>query len=248
MVTLKVLFLGESYVATHTYLRGANYVTLPEYANTGTAFANMLRGQGFEVTHLASHEVPGLCPVTRAGFAAYDVVILSDVASDTMLTQPPVTGGPRVNRLEELRGYVQEGGGLMMCGGYFGFSGVGNTARYGMTPLASALPVEISNYDDRMECPQGMVPVVRDPKAELFCGLPAGEWPHFNGYNKTVQKPGAAEFARFGQDPFLVGMDYGKGRSFAFTSDCEPNWASQEFLDWDGYPVLFGNIIRWIAQ
>lgn len=245
---MKLLFMGESYTASHAYFRGANYVTLPEYANTGVAFANMLRDQGFSVTHLPTHDVPALCPVHREDFAAYDAVILSDVGSDTMLTPPPAKAGTRFpNRLDELSAYVSQGGGLLMCGGYFSFSGVGNTARYGMTPLAEALPVEILNYDDRIECPQGVIPVVTAPQSELFAEI-QGDWPLFNGYNKTVLKPCATEFARFGQDPFLAGMDYGKGRTFAFTSDCEPNWATAQFLEWEGYPRLFSNILHWLAH
>lgn len=249
MGMLKILFMGESYTAMHTYFRGANYVSLPEYANTGVAFADMLRGQGFLVTHLPTHEVPMKCPTDRKGFAEYDLVILSDVASDTMLTPPASKNGERYpNRLDELRAYVYEGGGLLMCGGYFSFSGVGNTARYGMTPLAEALPVEVSNYDDRMECPQGITPVITAPDSPLFDGIPAGEWPFFNGYNKTVLKPQSTEFARFGPDPFLAGMRYGSGYSLAFTSDCEPNWATKEFLDWAGYPRLFANIVSLLTR
>lgn len=249
MQPLKVLFMGESYTAMHTYLRGANYVSLPEYSNTGVAFADMLRAQGIEVEHLPTHEVPGRCPISAKDFAAYDVVILSDVASDTMLTQPaPAAGQLRLNRLDELRRYVQAGGGLLMCGGYFSFSGVGNTARYGMTPLAQALPVDILNYDDRIECPQGVVPELTPAGADLLQALPGGVWPDFNGYNKTICKLGAVEFARFGTDPFLVGMEYGSGRSFAFTSDCEPNWATHDFLKWPGYPALFSTILQWIAR
>lgn len=249
MKALKVLFLGESYTALHTYIRGADYVTLPEYANTGAAFADMLRTQGMEVKQLASHEVIAAFPASAQALAEYDVVIISDIGSNTLLTNPPAPSKARLpNRLELLRAFVENGGGLLMCGGYFSFSGVNNTARYGMTPLAVALPVEILNYDDRMECPQGVSANIRIPEHEILRGVDHAAWPYFCGYNKVTAKPGAKEIASFNSDPFLVCTEYGKGRSFAFTSDCEPNWATREFLEWEGYPRLFGNIIRWLSR
>jgi len=61
MGTLNILFIGESYMAAHTYFRGSNYITLPEYSNTGAVFAQMLREQGFAVTHLPTHEYTERC-------------------------------------------------------------------------------------------------------------------------------------------------------------------------------------------
>lgn len=246
---MKILFIGETYTASHTYYRGADYVTLPEYNNTGAVFANMLRNQGFTVTHLASHEVAEFCPVTQAGFEEYDVVIISDVGSNTMLTQLGITADEkRRNRLEELRVYVKAGGGLLMCGGYFGYSGIQNIARYGMTPLAAALPVEILNYDDRVECPEGVSPKVGLARHPVLEGVDLDQCPYFFGYNRVILKEGAQLLATFYEDPFLACMEYGAGRSFAFTSDCEPNWAVRGFLEWEGYPRLFCNIVNWLGK
>lgn len=247
MEKLKVLLLGESYTATHTFVRGRNYVTLPQYGHFGTQIVAMLEKEDFEVTLILTHDIAETCPVKRDEFARYDVVILSDVGSDTMLVQPRFHNGERnPNRLSELNEYVRGGGGLIMIGGYFGFSGIGNQARYGMTPIADALPVAISNYDDRMECPEGVKPVQNTDDA-LFAGVQLENCPPFNGYNKTELKKGAKLFASFNGDPFLAGGTYGKGRTFAFTSDCAPDWAPLEVLEWEGYPQLLANIIRWTA-
>jgi uncharacterized membrane protein len=224
MKTVKVLFVGESYTANHTYIRGVDYVSLPEYGNTGAAFAGMLKNQGFEVEHLLSHDVVMKFPISKETLAVYDVVILSDVGSNTFLTNPPTASRTRLpNRLELLRRYVEEGGGLLMCGGYFSFSGVNNIARYGMTSLAAALPVEILNYDDRIEAPQGIIPEIILPEHPVLAGIDHTAWPDFCGYNKLVVKSQALELACFENDPFIVCMDYGEGRSVAFASDCEPN-------------------------
>lgn len=136
-----------------------------------------------------------------------------------------------------------------MIGGYFSFSGIGNQARYGMTPLAEVLPVSMLNWDDRIECPEGAFALPRVPSEHpLFSGINLDECPPFSGYNKTILKEGATLFAAFNDDPFLAGWQVGKGRTFAFTSDCAPDWASLEVLRWKDYPYLMANIVRWTAS
>lgn len=245
----KVLLLGESYSATHTFVRGRNYVTLPQYGHFGTEIVSMLEKEGLDVTLIFTHDIPERCPMRREEFGAYDVVILSDVGSDTMLMQPKNPDGTRnPNRLMELVRYAEDGGGVMMVGGYFGFSGIGNQARYNMTPLAQALPVHISDYDDRVECPEGVKPVVNTAcSTKIFDGIRMEDCPEFGGYNKTVIKEEAELFATFYGDPFLAGMKFGKGRTFAFTSDCAPDWAPLSVLAWEGYAKLLANVIRWTA-
>lgn len=249
MAGIKVLLLGESYTAIHTFVRGRNYVTLPQYGHFGTEIACMLEKNGFDVDFILTHDIAEKCPETRKEFKKYDVVILSDVGSDTMLVQPRKPDGTRnLNRLSELKEYVREGGGVLMIGGYFSFSGIGNQARYGMTPLAEILPVRISNYDDRVECPEGVsMTVEKNVRTALFDGIEVAKCPPFNGYNRTVLKDSGTMFASFNGDPFLVGGVFGEGRAFAFTSDCAPDWAPLEVLRWEGYSILMSNIIRWTA-
>lgn len=242
----KILFVGESYTGIFTYVRGADYVTLPGFSDMkGTGFCEMLSSQGFQVNYMPTHEVAEHFPQCREELAQYDAVILSDVGSNTMLKNP--ASGKRINRLELLREYVSDGGGLLMCGGYFSFSGIGNTARYGMTSLAEVLPVDMLNYDDRIECPQGVVPAAICKAHPVLSGIDIENWPVLCGYNKVVAKREAEVLACFGEDPFIAVMKYKKGRSAAFTSDCTPNWATEEFLSWDGYPVLFRNIMAWLT-
>lgn len=249
MKKIRVLLLGESYSATHTFVRGRNYVTLPQYGHFGTEIVAMLEKEDLDVTLIFTHDIPEKCPIRREDFAAYDVVILSDVGSDTMLMQPKKPDGTRYpNRLKELAAYVENGGGVIMIGGYFGFSGIGNQARYHMTPLAEILPVHISDYDDRVECPEGVKPEIENGnETGLFDGIAMEACPEFGGYNKTVLKEGADLFATFYGDPFMAGMKVGKGRSFAFTSDCAPDWAPLSVLEWEGYGKLLGRMIRWTA-
>ena len=72
---------------------------------------------------------------------------------------------------------------------------------------------------------------------------------HFLGYNKIKAKPQAQLIATIGEnDTFMAGMEYGAGRSFAFASDCVEHWGSPEFVAWESYPTLFGNILRWVTH
>ena len=68
------------------------------------------------------------------------------------------------------------------------------------------LPVEVLNYDDRMEYPQGVTPVMQDTEHPVLKGV-APEWPHFLGYNKIKAKPQAQLIATIGEnDTFMAGM------------------------------------------
>ncbi len=125
-------------------------------------------------------------------------------------------------------------------------AGIDNKARYAMTPLAKILPVEMLNYDDRMEHPEGITPQMVKPEHPVLAGI-TGEWPWFLGYNKIKAK--AEEIAVIDEgDTFMAGMECGKGRTFAFASDCAMHWGSKEFLAWDGYQKLIPNIFRWLAR
>ncbi|NLO85787.1 MAG: cytoplasmic protein [Clostridiales bacterium] len=245
MYTPKVLFVGETYTAMFTYIRGCDYVTLPNSSRVkGEGFCDMLSGRGIDAQLMSTDAIAEDFPVTMEALQAYDAVVLSDVGSNTMLKKP--ASGYAVNRLELLREYVELGGGLLMCGGYFSFSGIGNVARYGMTPLAAVLPVDILNYDDRVECPQGIKPVITQSEHSVFEGV--GEvWPAFCGYNKVGPRADAMTLATISGDPFITAAHYGKGRSMAFTSDCTPNWATEEFLAWEGNGQFFRNAILWLT-
>lgn len=246
----RVLLAGESFLVEHTYQRGADAVRLQEYsAAQGEHLAEAIRSQGLEVDYIPTEDIPVKFPHTVQELSAYGAVILSDVGSNTLYIDPPAEKGTRYpNRLTTLRNYVSQGGGLLMCGGYLGFSGYFNMARYGMTPLAEALPVKMLDCDDRVERPEGVFPTILEPEHPVFRGLVGESWPDFCGYNRVTAKPEAVQIAAFDSDPFLVGMEFGRGRSFAFTSDCAPNWGTWEFLKWKGYGILFGNIAKWLMR
>jgi uncharacterized membrane protein len=201
------------------------------------------------VTFLRNHQAPEEFPSTREALSVYDLVLLSDIGSNTLLLSPATFNRSErgVDRCALLRDWVREGGGLCMVGGYMSFSGIDGKARYGATALAEALPVECLEADDRVEAPQGFVPEIVESGHPVFAGI-EGKWPFFLGYNRTRPAKGAVVAARMNGDPFVALKQFGKGRTGAFTSDCAPHWGPPEFVNWGHYGTFWNNLVAWLAD
>jgi uncharacterized membrane protein len=194
--------------------------------------------------HIAAERFPD----TLADLRAYDVVLLSDIGSNTLLV-PPATFSRferRPNRLAVLRDWVQAGGGLCMVGGYLSFQGIEAKANYRSTPLAACLPVELEIGDDRVEQPERPLARVLDDTHPVTAGL-SGEWPALLGYQRLTAKPAASTLVELNGDPLLVVGVHGGGRALAYASDIGPHWAPPAFLAWDGYATLWDQAVRWLA-
>jgi hypothetical protein len=192
--------------------------------------------------------VPGPVPASpanhgyRPGFAA--ALMLKDlslgqeaaaaVGADTALGR---------HARDIYRAFVENGGGLLMVGGYFSFQGIDAKANYRATPLADALPVEMQVGDDRVETPEDPTPrvVARHPVVD---GLPE-EWPALLGYQRFGARGDV--LATVNGDPLLVVGEAGEGRTLAYASDIGPHWAPPAFLAWDGFARLWNQAVRWLA-
>ncbi len=171
--------------------------------------------------------------------------------------------------LENIRSYVEGGGGLAMLGGAASFSSGG----YYGTPVAAALPVELYGpfdagpvVDTQKFAPQltdaGLVhPVTSlryspDDNARIWKQLPQLE-----GTNLVASaKPDATVLAvhprlktKAGKPmPVIVAGDYGKGRSLAVTTDTLWRWgfvaAAHPGDDGRQYTKLWENAMRWLIQ
>ncbi len=248
---MKALLVGESWTVHETHMKGFDTFHVCRHEEEcGGALARVLEREGIDTEFMPSHVAQTSFPDQVEDLAQYDAVILSDVGSNTFLLCPDTfyRGIRRPNKLRVLADYVRGGGGVVMIGGYMSFAGIDNKARYAMTPLAEVLPVEMMQCDDRIECPEGIVPVTVLPEHPLMRGIGAEQWPFFLGYNKIMVKKGAEEIAKAGNDTFMAAMECEKGRSVAFASDCAPHWGSREFMEWERYSVLFGNMVRWTAK
>lgn len=248
---MKVLIVGESWTVQETHIKGFDTVDLGRLEKTSVDnLVNALSINGIKVEYMPSHVAQYQFPDTVEKLNEYAVIALSDIGSNTIMMDPVMQfqGIRKPNRMYALKEYVKQGGGLVMFGGYLSFAGIDNKARYAMTPLAEVLPVKMLNYDDRMEHPEGICPVVAKKEHPVLKGV-EGEWPWFLGYNKIKAKPEAEEIAVIGgEDTFMASMEYGKGRTFAFASDCAMHWGSKEFLTWDGYNIVMANIFKWLAK
>lgn len=141
---------------------------------------------------------------------------------------------------------VAAGTGLIMLGGWDSFHGCGGN--WDGTPVAEALPVQISNADDRLNCDH---PVILRQVAEhpTVHGLP---WrtrpPLIGGLNRFYSKPAATvvletqhiqvavepqglTFQTLGREPLLVVGTHGAGRTAALATDVAPHWVGP-LVDW----------------
>ncbi|WP_328345234.1 glutamine amidotransferase [Micromonospora sp. NBC_00421] len=244
---MKVLLLGESWFIHLIHQKGFDSFTNSEYQEGGHEFKAALLAQGWEVDHVPAHRIAERMPTTADGLRQYDCIVISDVGANTFLLTPNVfsNSASEPNRLTALRDYVETGGALLMVGGYLSFAGIEGKARYGQSPLADILPVELLTTDDRVEVPEAIPPRVLG----VHPALPDGQqqWPGLLGYNRTRQRPEGKVLVEVGADPLIAVRQVGAGRTGVFTSDLAPHWAPPPFLAWPDYPQLWVRLISWLA-
>jgi uncharacterized membrane protein len=195
-----------------------------------------------------AHDVPAKFPHTAAELSKYDVIVLSDIGTNSFLLpiETWLQGKSTPNRLKLLAEWVENGGALIMAGGYLSFQGFEAKARFAGSAVERVLPVTCLTYDDRAETPEGAQPVIVDAGHPVLAGVPAG-MPALLGYNKVVLKPGATLVATVGGDPLIATAQVGKGRSLVWTSDIGPHWCPEPFVQWNGFAPLMSNMIDWVT-
>ncbi|MFN2628638.1 MAG: glutamine amidotransferase [Gaiellaceae bacterium] len=244
----RILIAGESWTTTSIHVKGFDSFTTVAYEEGAGPLRDVLLVAGHEVTFLPNHLAATDFPFSSRGLEAWDVVLLSDIGSNTLLV-PPATFTrfeARPNRLAALRDWTRSGGGLAMVGGYLSFQGIEGKANYRGTPLAEVLPVEIEPGDDRVEAPEDPIPRLTDCLHPITAGLPR-EWPSILGYQRLAPKSGCSVLARVDGHPLVVAGEPGDGRALAYASDIGPHWAPPAFVEWDGYARFWDQAARWLA-
>ncbi|MBD0863649.1 cytoplasmic protein [Gordonia sp. zg691] len=246
MSGLNVLVAGESWIKHTIHMKGFDQFHNTEYEEGATFFLEQMAEAGHNVTYVRGHEISTKFPKTVQEIDAYDVVVISDIGSNSfqLPDETFLRSEKSPNRLGVIADFVGRGGGLVMIGGYLSFTGIDGKARYGMTPLADVLPVNMLTYDDRIEVPEGLKVDVALSDHPVLGGTPA-QWPPLLGYNRLVPKADSTVVVRSGDDPMLVVGDYGQGRAVAFASDLAPHWAPPEFVEWPHYTSLWSAILSW---
>lgn len=245
---LKALLAGESWIIHSVHMKGFDQFTTTEYGEGGQWLLAALRERGVVVDFMPGHLVPRDFPASLAALSVYDAVLLSDIGSNSLYLHPMTFADSKesADRPELLRQYVENGGGLLMIGGYLSFSGINGTARYQRTPVAQVLPALLIDGDDRVEVPNGCGIEIVASDHPILAGI-EGPWPRFLGYNQLRERPGTTVIARRGEDVFLAAGEFGQGRSLVFASDCGPHWGPPEFVHWEHYPRFWTQAVRWLA-
>lgn len=243
----RVLLAGESWTVHEIHQKGFDHFTSTSFGTGADAFIAAAADQSIVVEQMYGHDVPTKFPRTAAELDEYDVIIISDIGSNSFLLTPETwkQGKRSENSLRALVEWTRRGGGLMMAGGYLSFQGINAAANFARTPLAEALPVRMLAGDDRVESPEGSAIAVADtshPLGNLF-----SDAPDLLGYNEVELAEGASLVATVGSHPLLTTQQFGAGRSLAWTSDIGPHWCPQPFLDWNGFAPLVGGMLRWLA-
>lgn len=244
---MKVLLAGETWISASTHYKGWDSFTTVSYENGGGQFCETLREGGIDVTQLPAHLVPMSFPRQMGELREFDVVILSDIGSNSILLAPETWshGRASTNRLSLLREWVEGGGGLGMVGGYLSFQGLDGKARWRNTPVAEVLPVEMMAGDDRVEAPEGARPVIVQPEHPIVHGVDA--LPAFLGYNRLAVKEEAQLLAAVGGDPLLVTWNVGKGRTLAWSTDIGPHWCPDTASDSPALKQTWCQAVKWLA-
>lgn len=252
MSAVRVLLAGESWVTTGTHVKGFNRFSASDYQTGIGALQRSLQGSEIELVHLPGHLVPTEFPSTLDAISAYDVIVLSDIGSDSLLLHPDtfLRGKRTANRLKLIAEWVEKGGGFLMVGGYLSFQGIDGAARYRGTPIEKILPVRMHTVDDRVEVPEGFEPVVVGADDHPVLSGIKGSWPYLLGFNEVAAKSDATVLLRTGPGdalPLLVVGQHGAGRTMAWTSDIGPHWLPDSFSAWEGYGRLWRQAFEWLA-
>ena len=232
----KVLLAGESWESISIDIKGLDSITSCSYEEGGGWLISGLEKYGVEVDFLPNHLASRKFPSSLEELRAYNVIILSDIGSNTLLLHPDTLAQSKkmTNRLRLLEAFVHEGGGFIMVGGYMSYQGIEGKARYKDSPVENILPVEMFSTDDRMEIPEGFVPEVVKSEHPILNGIPS-PWPFMLFHNKTKIKSEATLILKHNSCPILAVREFGEGRTMAFTPDCGPHGAPPEFLNWEHY-------------
>ncbi|MBN1418732.1 MAG: hypothetical protein JXP34_08140 [Planctomycetes bacterium] len=188
----------------------------------------------------------GGLPEDRAGFRAFDAIVLGDI--DRTEIDPA--------RLEDLQAYVgEDGGGLIVIGGPKAWS----AAAWRGSPLEAILPVQLASGAE-IGGPLAVLPTPSGLDHPITAGIAEridAAKPPFSldgAFALGALKAGAtplllAKPAGGVPQPVMVVHRYGEGRVVAFATDAAWKWVMQRAADGgeDLYARLWGQLVRWVS-
>lgn len=249
MSTRTILLAGESWSTTSVHTKGFDSFFTSHYEEGAWPFIRSLEASGWTVEFQPNHVASERFPYTVEELDRYDAVVLSDIGANTLLLTQSVFGSgtfAKGNRLRTLAEWTTRGGALLMVGGYLSFQGIEAKANYRASPLADVLPVLMEVGDDREETPEGIRPVVSATHA-ITRGLDE-QWPQILGYQRLTARDGAEVLVTVGDHPLVIVGEAGRGRVAAVTTDMGPHWLPDVFVAWDGFGLLWTQLIEWLTE
>lgn len=248
MDKLRVLLVGESWMTHTLHVKGMDTFTQSGYGEGIRWFKRAVESIGSEFVHMPAHTALTEFPFSPEELSPYDVVVLSDVGSKTLLLHPDtsVHSIAVANRLKVIEDYVIDGGGLLMIGGYMSFQGIEGKAAFRATPVERVLPVWMMANDDRVEVPEGFNPRSTAIEHPTLANLPE-TFPTMLFRNHVTLKDGADLLLEHDGEVVLASWAVGAGRSAAFTPDIAPHGATPEFLEWEFFDRFISQLVVWLS-
>jgi uncharacterized membrane protein len=176
-------------------------------------------------------------PSNREGWSRYDVIIISDIDRQMLLSQ-----------METVRQLVAEGGaGFLMNGGNHSF----DTGYYDQTIWEKLIPVDCFQFGyGHGARPTGVSfpaaarrhPILQITSSPALNDRILESHPRLRGYHDIRRvKPGATTLAIVESNgaPLVAVQDYGRGRTMAFLSDPAGGWG-EDYSGWWGPGLLAG--------
>jgi uncharacterized membrane protein len=266
IMTIKVLYVGgwgvknDSYTMT-PFETERKIFEIRDFSNR--AHDALRENTDIELTTMTSWEAYANFPRELEKLQEYNVMVNQTTEADVYLLYPEfyfrdLWDTEKIivlpNRLEIIRKFVEDGGGFLQVGGWFGL-GAGKFARaqWHNTPVEKVHAVEFLEVDDRVEAPEGAYVSVIKEDHPIMKGIPWDECPPFLGYNRVKRKKEGELLANIEAreqgfiDPFIAVREYGKGRSMAVMSAIHPHWGAN-FMKWKYYKQFLWQTINWLAH
>ena len=214
--------------------------------------------QEVDVTPLSNWELYRLEPGKLESYLDESVaLVISDVEAKCFHLYPSFFDRARreqrvvtfPDRLMAIKNWIDNGGGLMMLGGWLSFSGVQSRSGWGRSVLQEALPVNCLLMEDLVESSAGFTAEVVDAEHPAVKGLPWDTFPPIFGYNEVSAKNEGNVLVRVKETghPLVVAGEYGKGRIFTYMSDPAPHWGIN-FELWEGYDAFWQQAMNWVKK
>ena len=167
----------------------------------------------------------------------FDVVVLCNVGAF----------GLQYEGRKILKDFVEAGGGLVVLGSSYTL-GQGNMAQ---TYFEDLLPVQVT---DKRDVQQAAAPLPLKPgQGPLLDGVPIAAWKQAPVlyWRHVITPKAAANVALYAdKEPVLITSQIGQGRVAVFTGTVlgDKQGADLPFWQWQGWPVILGNTVRWAGR